>query len=60
MVITWKRVMHALRRGSQRGIPTGFTLIDPSSCKKSWSSSESEETSLAVVFADIGDEWILV
>jgi len=57
VVLTWKRVMHTLRRESQRGIPTGFTLINPSSREKPWSNSE---TSLAAEFVDPDTEWILV
>jgi hypothetical protein len=57
VVVTWKRVMHTLRRESQRGVPAGFALINPSSREKPWNNSE---TSLAAVIADADTEWILI
>jgi hypothetical protein len=58
IVIAWNRVTHALRRSSQRGIPTGFTLIIPYSTREPYSSSGGALPPSA--YADTGSEWSLV
>jgi hypothetical protein len=60
VVVTWKHIMHTIRRESRHGVPTGFTLIAPGSQEKPWSLSESGDTSLATKFTDTSSEWSLV